>query len=87
MKVMGRTGLARVFMLMMGLAGMFIIEPNRPRNHFAHLIPGAGRITSKGVGSSQPVAPNDTPAGRAQNRRVDINLSYGDRTWISSMGG
>jgi peptidoglycan-binding protein ArfA len=33
------------------------------------------RVTSNGVGSSQPVAPNDTPAGRAQNRRVDINLS------------
>jgi FtsP/CotA-like multicopper oxidase with cupredoxin domain/Cu/Ag efflux protein CusF len=30
----------------MGLAGMFIVEPNRPNNHFAHLIPGAGRITS-----------------------------------------
>src|SRR5256714_8299367 len=31
---------------LMGLAGMFIIEPNRPHNYFAHLIPGAGRITS-----------------------------------------
>ena len=31
---------------LMGLAGMLIIEPNRPHNHFAHLIPGAGRITS-----------------------------------------
>lgn len=31
---------------LMGLAGMFIIEPNRPNNHFAHLVPGAGRITS-----------------------------------------
>jgi manganese oxidase len=31
---------------LMGLAGMFIIEPNRPDNHFAHLVPGAGRITS-----------------------------------------
>ena len=31
---------------LMGLAGMFIIEPNRPHNHFAHLIPGAGRISS-----------------------------------------
>jgi FtsP/CotA-like multicopper oxidase with cupredoxin domain len=30
----------------MGLAGMFIIEPKRPHNNFAHLIPGAGRITS-----------------------------------------
>lgn len=31
---------------LMGLAGMFIIEANRPQNHFAHLIPGAGRIAS-----------------------------------------
>jgi FtsP/CotA-like multicopper oxidase with cupredoxin domain/Cu/Ag efflux protein CusF len=30
----------------MGLAGMFIIEPDRPYNNFAHLIPGAGHITS-----------------------------------------
>ena len=30
----------------MGLAGMFVIEPDRPFNHFAHLVPGAGRITS-----------------------------------------
>lgn len=30
----------------MGLAGMLIIEPNRPNNHFAHVVPGAGRITS-----------------------------------------
>ena len=29
---------------LMGLAGMLIIEPNRPHNHFAHLVPGAGRI-------------------------------------------
>ena len=28
----------------MGLAGMFIVEPNRPRNHFAHVVSGAGRI-------------------------------------------
>jgi FtsP/CotA-like multicopper oxidase with cupredoxin domain/Cu/Ag efflux protein CusF len=30
--------------VLMGLAGMIIVEPNRPDNHFAHLIPGAGRI-------------------------------------------
>ncbi len=30
--------------VLMGLVGMLIIEPNRPKNNFSHLIPGAGRI-------------------------------------------
>lgn len=30
--------------VLMGLAGMFIVEPNRPRNNFRHLIVGAGQI-------------------------------------------
>ena len=29
-------------------------------------------ITSKGLGETQPVATNDTPAGRQQNRRVEV---------------
>ncbi|MDQ3698753.1 MAG: OmpA family protein [Gemmatimonadota bacterium] len=32
----------------------------------------AGRITSRGFGKGQPVATNDTPAGRQQNRRVEV---------------
>ena len=32
----------------------------------------AGRITTVGMGQTQPVASNDTTAGRAQNRRVEI---------------
>ena len=41
----------------------------------AQLISGGvpeARITSKGFGESQPVASNDTPAGRQQNRRVEV---------------
>jgi manganese oxidase len=30
--------------VLMGLVGMLIVEPNRPRNNFRHLIIGAGRI-------------------------------------------
>ena len=33
------------------------------------------RVTSKGVGSAEPIAPNDTAAGKAQNRRVAITVS------------
>jgi OOP family OmpA-OmpF porin len=31
-----------------------------------------GRLITSGVGESQPVASNETPAGRARNRRVEI---------------
>jgi outer membrane protein OmpA-like peptidoglycan-associated protein len=35
----------------------------------------ASRITTRGVGASVPIATNDTPEGRAQNRRVEIVVS------------
>jgi chemotaxis protein MotB len=31
-------------------------------------------ISAKGFGDTRPVAPNDTPQGRAQNRRIEITL-------------
>lgn len=33
------------------------------------------RVISRGYGESQPIASNDTPAGRQQNRRVELTLS------------
>lgn len=34
---------------------------------------GAERMVAKGYGPGNPVAPNDTPAGRAENRRVELH--------------
>ncbi len=34
----------------------------------------AGRLEAKGYGESRPVANNDTPEGRAQNRRVEFRV-------------
>ena len=36
---------------------------------------GSPRITTQGMGSSSPVASNDTEAGRQQNRRVEIAIT------------
>jgi outer membrane protein OmpA-like peptidoglycan-associated protein len=36
---------------------------------------GAGRVQTVGHGYNQPVASNDTPGGRAQNRRVEIVIT------------
>jgi outer membrane protein OmpA-like peptidoglycan-associated protein len=34
----------------------------------------ASRLATRGLGPSLPIAPNDTPAGRQQNRRVEITV-------------
>jgi chemotaxis protein MotB len=35
---------------------------------------GADRISAAGYADTQPVASNETPEGRAQNRRIEIVL-------------
>lgn len=35
----------------------------------------AGEVTTSGLGAANPIAGNDTAAGRAQNRRVEITVS------------
>jgi chemotaxis protein MotB len=32
-------------------------------------------VSAQGLGDAEPVAPNDTPQGRAQNRRVELTLA------------
>jgi chemotaxis protein MotB len=41
----------------------------------------ADRLSAMSRGSQDPVAGNDTPAARAQNRRVEIYLLERDSTW------
>lgn len=36
------------------------------------------RMTSRGLGETEPVAPNDTEAGRGKNRRVEVAIYAGE---------
>ena len=45
------------------------------RRVLAESIDDASRMTPEGKGEADPVAPNDTPEGRARNRRVEILLA------------
>ena len=45
------------------------------RNYLTQEGMALGSITAKGFGRAEPVASNDTAAGRQQNRRVEIVIS------------
>ena len=44
------------------------------RNYLIKKGIGQDRIQAKGFGSADPVAPNDTPAGKQQNRRTEVHI-------------
>ena len=46
------------------------LEKNYPKNF-------VGRVSVKAHGQTEPVAPNDSEAGRAKNRRVVIKIKFG----------
>ncbi len=53
------------------------LSENRAKTVAAYLVSqgvGSNAVTSKGAGSSEPVASNDTEAGRAENRRTEIKV-------------
>jgi len=47
--------------------------------YLAELEVSSGRFSMMGYGDSQPIATNDTPEGRQQNRRVDIAIMANDK--------
>lgn len=51
-----------------------IQRANSARDHLISHGIAASRITAKGYGEQQLVASNDTDAGRAQNRRVELRF-------------
>jgi chemotaxis protein MotB len=61
-----------------GVASNQVLSEKRAQNVMEYLISqglSPGLVTSRGVGESNPVAPNDTPKGRSQNRRVELSLA------------
>lgn len=47
----------------------------------------SSRMTAKGMGESEPVASNDTDAGRAQNRRVEFAITANEKMINSAHEG
>jgi outer membrane protein OmpA-like peptidoglycan-associated protein len=54
-----------------------LLSENRAKSVVEFLVKSgidATRLTSKGFGSSQPIMSNDTPEGKAKNRRTEIEI-------------
>ena len=61
-----------------GITSNEILSQKRAENVMEYIVSQGVKpdlISAQGFGDSNPVAPNDTPQGRAQNRRVELSLA------------
>ena len=61
-----------------GITSNEILSQKRAENVMEYIISQGVKpdlISAQGFGDLNPVAPNDTPQGRAQNRRVELSLA------------
>jgi chemotaxis protein MotB len=61
-----------------GITSNQVLSQKRADNVMQYLISQGVKpslLSAKGFGEADPVASNDTPAGRAQNRRVELTLA------------
>ena len=61
-----------------GITSNLVLSQKRADNVMNFLVSqgvNPGLVSAQGFGDADPVAPNDTPAGRAQNRRVELTLA------------
>jgi chemotaxis protein MotB len=61
-----------------GITSNEILSQKRAEDVMGYLISQGVKpdlVSAQGFGASNPVAPNDTPQGRGQNRRVDLSLA------------
>jgi chemotaxis protein MotB len=61
-----------------GITSNQILSQKRAENVMQYMVSQGVRqdlVSAQGFGDADPVAPNDTPQGRAQNRRVELTLA------------
>jgi chemotaxis protein MotB len=61
-----------------GITSNEILSQRRAEDVMAFLVSQGVKpdlVSAQGFGAANPVAPNDTPQGRAQNRRVELSLA------------
>ena len=61
-----------------GITSNLVLSQKRAENVMQFMISqgvNPNLVSARGFGDADPIASNDTPAGRAQNRRVELTLA------------